>query len=145
MTTFAGFEFPQEIPILPRAPLAKRLAEYKLTHGKRVCGPYFRTEPSPNPSGMSFYLDSDFQPGLRWEWADEIDGARIQHRGWYSDEYGDAEKIRGLVFRLPHGRGFLAGWSMGEGMASGKYREPGSGALRFVVRRRMARRVFDHR
>jgi len=117
--TYAGFSFPQIIAILPRGPLSKRLAEFKQTHGKRVCGPYYRTKPANNPKGMSFYLDSDFMPQLRWTWADEIEGARIQHRGWYSDEYGDAEKIRGIVMRLPSGKGFLAGWSMGEGMASG--------------------------
>lgn len=56
-------------------------------------------------------------PGLRWEWADNA-AQSIHHTGWYTDEYGDGDTIRGLVFRLPHNRGFLAGWSMGEGMAS---------------------------
>ena len=55
---------------------------------------------------------------MRWEWADKVSGAHIGHTGWYSDEHGDSETIRGLVFRLPKSRGFLAGWSMGEGMAS---------------------------
>jgi hypothetical protein len=116
-TTFAGFAYPFTFALLPRAPLAKRLAEFKQTHGKRACGPYYRTEPSPNPRGAFFYLDSDFMPGLRWEWCDEVEGMRIDHTGWFTDEYGDG-KIRGLVMRLPRGRGFLAGWSMGEGMAS---------------------------
>jgi predicted GNAT superfamily acetyltransferase len=44
-----------------------------------------------------------------------VDGVRIDHTGWFCDEYGT--KIRGIVVALPHGR-FLAGWSMGEGMAS---------------------------
>jgi len=119
MTTFAGFEFPQTIAMLPRGPLSKRLEEFKRTHGQRMCGPYFRTEPNPNQTEMSFYLESDFMPSLRWEWADEVDGARIEHNGWYSDEFGDSELIRGIVMRLPQGRGFLAGWSMGKSMASG--------------------------
>lgn len=117
--TFAGFTFPQVIAIMPSGTLAKRLAEFKVNHGKRVCGPYYRTKPAPNQTGMSFYLESDFMPAMRWEWADEVDGSPIDHHGWYSDEFGDAEKIRGIVMRLPSGRGFLAGWSMGESMASG--------------------------
>jgi hypothetical protein len=55
-------------------------------------------------------------PGLRWKWCDEARRS-IRHTGWYCDEYQD-QKIRGLVMRLPQGRGFLAGWSMGENMAS---------------------------
>ncbi len=118
MTEFAGFSYPKITAMLPRDPLSKRLEEYKRTHGKRVCGPYYANEPYPNSKGGMFYLESDFMPGLRWEWADEVDGARIEHTGWFTDEYGVGDKIRGLVLRLPHGRGFLAGWSMGEGMAS---------------------------
>jgi hypothetical protein len=116
--TFAGFSFPQTIAMLARGPLSKRLEEFKRTHGKRVCGPYYRSQPSANPDSAFFYLESDFMPSLRWEWADEVDGSRIKHRGWYTDDYGLGEKIRGLVMRLPHGRGFLAGWSMGKSMAS---------------------------
>jgi hypothetical protein len=116
-TTFAGFAYPFTFAILPRAPLSTRLAEYKQTRGKRTCGPYYRTEPAPNPHGAFFYLDSDFMPGLRWEWCDEVEGIRIGHTGWFTDEYGGG-KIRGLVMRLPRSRGFLAGWSMGENMAS---------------------------
>jgi hypothetical protein len=117
MTTFAGFVYPFTFAILPRGPLSTRLAEFKRTHGKRTCGPYYRTEPSPNPRVGFFYLDSDFMPGLRWEWADEVEGAHVNHTGWYCDEFQDS-KIRGLVMRLPRSRGFIAGWSMGEQMAS---------------------------
>jgi len=116
--TFAGFTFPQTIAMLARGPLSKRLAEFKQTHGKRVCGPYYRTQPDANPSRAFFYLESDFMPSLRWEWADEVEGSRISHTGWFTDEYGDGDKIRGIVMRLPRGRGFLAGWSMGKSMAS---------------------------
>ena len=115
--TFAGFDYPYQFAILPRGPLSKRLAEYKQTHGKHTCGPYYRTEPSPNPHGAFFYLDSDFAPGLRWEWADEVSGAHIRHDGWFCDAFQD-QTIRGFVMRLPRGRGFLAGWSMGEHMAT---------------------------
>lgn len=73
---------------------------------------------TPETQERSFYLESDFMPGLRRKWCDEIPTIRIRHKGWFCDESHDST-IRGLVFRLPHGRGFLIGWSMGEGMASG--------------------------
>jgi hypothetical protein len=112
--TFAGFNFPRAIAMLPCEPLAQRVGK------KRYTGPYSHA-PKPivqgtHPGG-SFYHDSDFAPGLRFTWCDEVSGVRIRHTGWFCDEYQSA-KIRGLVFRLPHGRGFLAAWSMGEGMAS---------------------------
>jgi hypothetical protein len=111
--TFAGFQFPKWAWTLPRGSKAKRLASYK----NPVCGPY-SISPAPNDcKGTSFYLDSDFMPGLRWQWCDDVAGS-IRHTGWFTTEYGDGDKIRGLVMRLPHGRGFLAGWSMGESMIS---------------------------
>lgn len=83
---------------------------------RRTCGPYYGT---PSYTGIDktrfFYLDSDFMPALRWQWADEI--VNLRHTGWYCDEFQD-QTIRGFVMRLPHDRGFLAGWSMGESMAS---------------------------
>lgn len=114
---FAGFSFPMYTVMLPKYPIAKRLQEYKAGNYSEISG-YFRQEPNINPGGSSFYLESDFAPGLRWEWCDKVEGVRIDHTGWYSDEHGISDKIRGIVMRLPHGRGFLAGWSMGENMAS---------------------------
>ena len=94
--------------------------QLKKNRGKnRVCGPYYTTRQlitGPHP-GEAFYLDSDFAPGLRWRWCDAVT-SRIVHTGWFTDEYGDGDKIRGIVFRLPRSRGFLAGWSMGIGTAS---------------------------
>lgn len=117
LVQFAGFTFPQTISMLPRGPLSKRLEEFKQNHGKRACGPYYRDKPAANPRQMFFYLDSDFMPGLRWDWCDEVRSARITHTGWFTNQFQD-DKIRGVVFMLPRGRGFLAGWSMGKGMAS---------------------------
>ena len=82
---------------------------------RKCCGPYqFRID-ADQPTRPS-YLDSDFFPGLRWKYADEVSRS-IRHTGWFCDEYGD-DTIRGLVLRLPKGRGFLAGWTMGEHMAT---------------------------
>ena len=39
------------------------------------------------------------------------------HHGWYADEY-QSQLIYGIVARLPSGRGFLAGWTMGAGMCA---------------------------
>lgn len=113
---FAGFAFPKYVWTLPQGPLSKRLDHHK----RVVCGAYYHS-PKPNsPEGsVGFYLDSDGAPGLRWAWCDEVDGVRINHTGWFADEYGEGDTIRGIVLRLPAGRGFLAGWSMGTGMASG--------------------------
>ena len=91
---FAGFSFPKYV-------WAK--------------GPYY-TAPTPNASGRGFYLDDAGAPGLRWEYADEV--ARLNHQGWFTDNEGWGDTIRGIVLRLPKGRGFLAGWTLGAGMAS---------------------------
>jgi hypothetical protein len=110
---FAGFSFPKYVWTLPRGSMAKRLASAK----NPSTGGYYHA-PTPNKNiGQGFYLDSDGMMGLRWQWCDDVCKA-IDHTGWYSDEHSDSEKIRGLVMRLPRSRGFLPGWSMGEGMAS---------------------------
>lgn len=113
---FAGFAWPRYVANLPAGKLATRLAKAK----DRFAGPYYH---APKPvagahPGKGFYLGDQGAPGLRWSWCDEVEGVRIDHTGWHTDEFGISDTIRGLVFRLPHGRGFLAGWSMGEGMAS---------------------------
>ena len=109
--TFAGFEFPKYVWTLPRGTMEKRLE-----HAKHRCtGPYYHA-PKHGDNSTMFYLDSDFMPGLRWQYADYV--ADIGHTGWYTDEHGDGDKIRGIVMRLPHGRGFIAGWTMGQGMIS---------------------------
>jgi|GEM_PF-1489310 len=113
--TFAGFTWPKAAAMLPSGSPASRLAKRRAS-GPSLCGPYTHA-PAPNAGRAGFYLDSDFAPGLRWQWADET-GARIDHMGWWADPHGDGDKIRGVVMRLPKGRGFLAGWSMGESMAS---------------------------
>lgn len=109
--SFAGFTWPRRIARhTPNRILGKR-------SGPQWCFAYY-SDPHRAPGAeVGFYLGSDFQPGLRWQWCDEMEDSPVDHRGWFTDEC-QSDTIRGLVFRLPHGRGFLAGWSMGEGMAS---------------------------
>ena len=38
--------------------------------------------------------------------------------GYYCDMDGDGDTLQPIIARLPHGRGFLAGWTMGEGMCA---------------------------
>ena len=112
--TFAGFTFPRYLATLPRGTLQSR---FKARSTRGLTGDYY-SAPTPNNSdSMGFYLDSDGMPDLRWQWCDDVTRS-IRHNGWFCYEDGCGETIRGIVFRLPHGRGFLAGWSMGEGMAS---------------------------
>jgi hypothetical protein len=122
--SFAGFKFPRYIPQLVATSYCGTPEAYKrptgMRHRFKVSTSYYAS-PTPitpyHPNNeIGFYLDSDFAPGLRWAWCDTI--AKIDHTGWFCDEYGDGDKIRGLVMRLPHGRGFLAGHSMGESMSS---------------------------
>lgn len=131
---FAGFTFPRHIPRLvpldycglpaPLARMQDRLRhpdalDVRLPSHQFKVSTGYSAAPTPGATGASYYLESDFMPGLRWEWADDVgDVPLINHTGWFSDADGAADKIRGVVFRLPKGRGFLAGWSMGESMAS---------------------------
>ena len=111
--TFAGFPFPRYLATLERGSVRQRLTYRKAS----VCGNIYHAPAPNNRDGRGFYLTVNDAHGLRWAWADDVSGSRIKHTGWFCDGYHD-EKIRGLVMRLPKRRGFLAGWSMGEGMAS---------------------------
>ena len=110
----SGFSFPKYLWTLPKGSLKDRLVKARKP---QVCGPYY-TSPKPlgdgTHPGQGFYLN-DAGSFSRWQWADEILSS-IRHEGWYCDDLC-SETIRGLVVRLPHGR-YLAGWSMGEKMAS---------------------------
>ena len=102
--TFAGFSFPR--------PVADMAIGFQALKAKRelrkMCGGYTHAPRPNNNCGIGFYLDSAGMPGLRYE---------LTGDSFYCDEdYG--QTIEGLIFRLPHGRGFLSGWTMGEHMAS---------------------------
>ena len=105
---FAGFSFPRYIP------------ELKLDRkpGGRLYSVYY-TSPIPLTGGKhnehAFYLGDMGSPN-RYKFCDDIATKTIKHTGWYCDEY-QSDTIRGLVVLLSHGR-YLAGWTMGKGMAS---------------------------
>jgi len=115
MKTFAGFNYPKTVYQLPTPCNLEGVKKKRAL--RQCCGPYYRTRPAPvvgtHPGG-SFYLGSDFEPGRYIKRADEI--ILLNHTGWYCDEF-QGQTIHGIVIYLPHGK-FLAGWSMGKGMAS---------------------------
>jgi hypothetical protein len=64
---------------------------------------YYARDDQGTPGDSTFSLRSCERP------------ARVN--GWYCDAFQD-QTITACVLRLPHNRGFLAGWTMGKGMAS---------------------------
>ncbi len=118
---FAGFTFPKWLWTLPegvsgppglvKGSSRRKLLEERLQARKSsVCGPYYHS-PKPGAQGQSSY-----ELPMRWKYCDEVEGVRINHTGWFCDEFQDS-KIRGVVVRLPKKRGFIVGWTMGEGMS----------------------------
>lgn len=108
--TFAGFTWPRYVANMATLQTLREKKEQR-----KYTGGYYHA-PTPNANGRGFYLGDAGQPFARWKWCDDV-ARSINHTGWFCDEYYDGSKIRGIVVYLPHGR-FLAGWSMGEGMAS---------------------------
>ena len=62
----------------------------------KIAGSYFRWHESPGDHFRTVGF------------ADEIARRTVKHKGWYVDE-GFNETTRGIVFRLPNNRGFVAG------------------------------------
>lgn len=67
-----------------------------------------------NAAGEGFVENTE--GNLRTVFADEVEGIRLNHTGWWCDEFQD-RKLRGVVVRLSHGRCFPA------------YRESDNGGL----------------
>lgn len=106
---FAGFTYPRKIARWTGKPRADRK--------RRWCFAYRQDRPPMAGRGLAGYLGDSGWPHMRTAWCDEVDGVRIDHTGWFTDDQQD-QSMRGIVLRLPHGRGFLAGASMGEGMST---------------------------
>jgi hypothetical protein len=119
---FAGFPVPRKLARWK--PLNRSARGPRRAKDSPWCFAYRITPPEAGKAeGASFYHESEFMPGLRWQWCDKVEGIRIRHEGWFMSPDGDGDTIRGIVFRLPRSRGFLAGWSMGKGMAGRVLRE----------------------
>lgn len=99
-----------------KTPMAKRLASRQHT------GPYYFSPAKPG-TGRGFYQSSDYMAcgdstfDLRLDYANtHLRGFRFARvEAYWCDEDGSTT-LTPIVARLPHGRGFLAGWSMGKGM-----------------------------
>lgn len=90
---------------------------------RKTCGPY-RWTPAEPGQGRGFYQSSkglwcgDSTFDLRLVYANELLPWYFKLRrteGYYVDM---DEILTPIVARLPHGRGFLAGWTMGPGMCA---------------------------
>lgn len=94
---------------------------------RKSVGPY-SWRPARPMTGRGFYQASrglECDPrgssfALRLEDANEhLPSSRLrQINGYFCDPDGDGDTLRPIIARLPRARGFLAGWTMGEGMAA---------------------------
>lgn len=100
-----------------RKPLKARAAT------RKYAGPY-RWRPTEPGKGRGFYQASKglyMDPAgssldLRLEEAnDHLTRSFRRPTAYWADEYGDTT-LTPVIARLPHSRGFLAGWTMGAGM-----------------------------
>lgn len=101
-------------------PLRKRFEQRQYT------GPYYYSPAKPG-GGRGFYMGAGMYCDkhgstfdLRLEDAnDHLSNSRLSNvNGYYCDDDGDGDTLQPIVARLPHGRGFLAGWTMGAGMCA---------------------------
>lgn len=91
---------------------------------RKIVGPYHWAPAKPG-DGRGFYQSADYLEcdargstfALRLEYASAFLPAysrNISHQGYACDDAGTY--LIPIVARLPHDRGFLAGWTMGKGM-----------------------------
>ena len=97
-------------------PLATRLRD------RKICGPY-QWKPTKPGQGRGFYTSTD---GLEVDKTGSTFRLRLDEAGqfvrtgktaFWADEDG-CQTMVPIIARLPHARGFLAGWTMGEGMCA---------------------------
>lgn len=102
---FAGFSFPRPVASFAQGKRAMR----KKREQRRHTGGYYHA-PTPNQArGWGFY-------DVGW---DEGCGFNLRLiRGDGFTNWGTGQEFIPIVARLPHGRGFLAGWTLGEHMAA---------------------------
>lgn len=89
---------------------------------QKHCGPY-QWKPSEPGRGRGFYQSTD---GLWMDRAGSTLDLRLELAGkhankleteFWADPHG-FNSFTPIIARLPHGRGYLAGWTMGEGMCA---------------------------
>ncbi len=102
--SFAGFTFPRYLADLP---IGKHAMQRKRQLRKH-CGGYYHAPTPDSRKGWGFYYESDSSFTMRIE-------ETGKSYSW-GDCRGDA--YVGIVARLNHGRGFLAGASMGSHMVA---------------------------
>lgn len=108
-------------------PMADRARE------RRVCGPYVWTPPhAATCEGFGFYMARGALEmarhgsiaRLRLEEAnDHLRGPLARTLGYHLDPWGDGDTAQPIVARLPRGRGYLAGFTLGLGMCASLSRE----------------------
>jgi hypothetical protein len=109
--------------------LAERLKQHKERKLGMGCGPYQWTPAQPG-TGRGFYQSSRGlwmdKAGSTFDLRLEEANAHLGSRGfgslgsidgYYTDDQCD-QMLQPIVARLPHGRGYLAGWTMGAGMCA---------------------------
>jgi hypothetical protein len=101
-------------------PLRDRLAQRQHT------GPYYFS-PSKPGTGRGFYQSAKGlycdKAGSTFDLRIELanDHLRQSRLSWTTGYFCDADSdqtLKPIIARLPHGRGFLAGWTMGPGMCA---------------------------
>ena len=93
---------------------------------RKTCGPYQLTPgDATKRKSIGFYTTSrglamgDGSVRLRLELANDQEIGRLSDiRGYYTDQECCDETMKPITARLPHSRGFLAGWTMGGGMCA---------------------------
>ncbi len=90
---------------------------------RKSCGPY-HWKPTVPGQGRGFYQSSrglmvgDATFDLRLELANDHLSGRLHYtNGYYIDSFQDTSAVP-IVARLPHGRGFLPGYTLGRGMCA---------------------------
>lgn len=106
-TEFAGFAWPKQEWALPKGKPSQRVRKTRYTGG------YYQNAPCMAGNGeIGFYWGEGGEPsGRLWTLRAKL----YTRTSWYCDSF-QSDTLTAFVFALPHGRGWLAGWTMGDGM-----------------------------